>query len=257
MPRQTGLENYAYDPNIHNTFVHSYADEMPHIPHYLVPASAVAAAGPWAASQPAAAISVHDYLLHSPADPSASTPTAASTTATAAATAAATTTADPTAAVVDPMAGVAGLLAAVVPRSVALLLFRSVSFLLSTVAVVVFGGVLTSAVCALTPLCTITFLPWWVLRQSASNSLKYVMGVGAGGAENLVHAAAAGAAVGELLGGSDGGGSGAVANSSSANNSSAVVVSRIARAARMLGSAMVKYQAMQAEVAQPASGDGE
>lgn len=187
---------------------HPYDDL--HMPTYVVPT------GPWAATQPAA-INVHDYVLHAPVTTATSTSSTASTT----------TTVVPSEATEKPLT-LPGVLATVMPRSVVLLLVRSASFLLSTIGVVLFGGVLTSALCALTPLCTITFasLPFGGLRQSAASGLQHVLGgVGVGTEPAKLVAAAVADASAETTG------------------------IRIARAARMVGSALAKYQEMQAQTA--------
>lgn len=124
------------------------------------------------------------------------------------------------------------LLATVVPRSFALVLVRSVGFLLSTLGVVLFGGVVTSAVCALTPLCTltITLLPLFVgLRRTASSTLKKVFG---------------GPVAGDL--------SVNIQNDGESTTSN----DRIAKAEQLVDSAIVKYEKMQdnrEEVATPAN----
>lgn len=188
---------------------HPYDDL--HLPTYVVPA------GPWAhgPTQPGA-ISVHDYVLHTTA------PTAASTTTTT------TTTPTPsTTSLIDKPMSVAGLLASVLPRSVAILLIRSVSFLLSTIGVVLFGGALTSALCALTPLCTLTIrgLPFIGLRQSAASGLQTMLGGTSVEPAQLVAAAVAAAT----------------------NGSADTTGTRIARAARLVGTAIAKYQEMQTQ----------
>ena len=54
------------------------------------------------------------------------------------------------------------------PRNIISLIMRSGSYLLGTVGVVLFGGAVTTAVCTLTPLCTISFaaLPLLGLRDT-------------------------------------------------------------------------------------------
>lgn len=185
---------------------HPY-DDM-HMPTYVVPAV------PWThgPTQPGA-ISVHDYVLHAPATTATSTPT--------------TTTSSTTVSLVDKPVSMTGLLASVLPRSIALLLIRSASFLLSTIGVVLFGGVLTGALCALTPLCTLTIagIPFVSLRQSAANGLQTVLGGTGVEPAKLVAAAVATAADGSV----------------------SPTGTRIARAARLVGSAIAKYQEMQAQ----------
>lgn len=58
------------------------------------------------------------------------------------------------------------LLRAVVPHSIASIFMRSGSYLLQTIGVILFGGAVTTAICSLTPLCTISFaaLPLLGLR---------------------------------------------------------------------------------------------
>lgn len=125
------------------------------------------------------------------------------------------------------------MLANVVPRSVALLLVKSMGFLLSTLGIVLFGGLVTSAVCALTPLCTLTFtlLPVVVgLRKTATSTLKKVLG------ETLYDAGAEA----NILG------TGAhTSTSENLNNNNNPTGDRLTRAAQFVGSAIVKYQKMQ------------
>lgn len=56
-------------------------------------------------------------------------------------------------------------------RTVMSMLMRSGTYLLSSIGVVLFGGAVTTAICSLTPLCTITFaaLPFLGLRESLTS----------------------------------------------------------------------------------------
>lgn len=67
--------------------------------------------------------------------------------------------------------GAYDVLRTILPRSVASIFMRSGSYLLQTIAVVLFGGAVTTAICTLTPLCTISFaaLPLLGLRTTVKN----------------------------------------------------------------------------------------
>lgn len=220
VPPQSGIENPSYDPTLYHSFVpqehvqqyltaysggHPYEDM--HMPTYVLPG--------WPA--PPGAISVHDYVVH-PTAATTTTTTAGSTTA-AASTTVATTTAAPT---------VLNVVAQALPRSLVVMLLRSAGFLLSTLGIIAFGGVITTAVCALTPLCTITFIaPFVGLRQTAASTLQKVLG-------DPTSAAAAAEASASAAGNGDGGGETGTG-------------ARIARAAQLVGSAIAKYKRMQAD----------
>lgn len=59
-----------------------------------------------------------------------------------------------------------------VPRSVVYMLSKWSAFIVSVFSVVAFGGIVTTAICSLTPLCTITFasLPMAALRNSIAGN---------------------------------------------------------------------------------------
>lgn len=57
------------------------------------------------------------------------------------------------------------------PRTLASLFIRTSTYLLGSLGVILFGGAVTTALCTLTPLCTISFavLPFLGLRDTAKN----------------------------------------------------------------------------------------
>ncbi|KAJ6638892.1 hypothetical protein Bhyg_11630 [Pseudolycoriella hygida] len=57
------------------------------------------------------------------------------------------------------------------PRTIMSMLMRSGTYLLSSIGVILFGGAVTTAICTLTPLCTITFaaLPFLGLRETLTS----------------------------------------------------------------------------------------
>lgn len=66
--------------------------------------------------------------------------------------------------------GAIDVLRTILPRSISIFM-RSGSYLLQTIAVILFGGAVTTAICTLTPLCTISFaaLPFLGLRNTVKN----------------------------------------------------------------------------------------
>lgn len=106
-----------------------------------------------------------------------------------------------------PFQGAFGLLRNLMPmpNSLISLLMRSGGYIFNSLAVVLFGGAVTTALCTLTPLCTITFaaLPLLGLRDTTT-ALQKALG-------------------------------------------QEITSERVARAAEFVGTALVKYQTLQAE----------
>lgn len=65
------------------------------------------------------------------------------------------------------------LLRAIIPQSIASIFMRSGGFLLQSIGVILFGGAVTTAICSMTPLCTISFaaLPLLGLRDGATKAV--------------------------------------------------------------------------------------